>query len=51
VSYTPDGYYTGSAGVPRFLQWRVGEELFPAQRHEKAQRRPDLVAKALVGAK
>jgi hypothetical protein len=31
----------------RFIRWRVGDRLFPAQTFEKQFRRPDLVSKAL----
>jgi RNA polymerase sigma factor (sigma-70 family) len=27
LAYNPDGFYDGSAGVERFLRWRVGEDL------------------------
>ncbi|MCI0460289.1 MAG: WD40 repeat domain-containing protein [Gemmataceae bacterium] len=51
LAWTPDGYYAGSAAVPRFLQWRVGQEVLPAERFEKERRRPDLVERALTGAR
>lgn len=50
VTFTPDGFFIGSAGNSPFMQWRVGEQLFPAAQHDKERCRPDLVAKAFADA-
>lgn len=47
--FTPDGYYTGTERAKEFIQWRVGNDLYPAERYEKVFHRPDLVQKALRG--
>ena len=31
IAFTPEGYYTGSAGAARFIRWRVGDTLFSAE--------------------
>jgi WD40 repeat protein len=55
ISFTPEGYYTASPGANRFIRSRVGGRpgepvrLFPAEAHEAALRRPDLVERALRG--
>ena len=46
---TPEGYFTGSEGAIRHLQWRVEEQLYPAKRFRKRFERPDLVRQALAG--
>ena len=48
ITYTPEGYYTASAGAKQFIRWRVGEKLFPAETYERQFHRPDLVQKALA---
>ncbi|MEK6408410.1 MAG: PQQ-binding-like beta-propeller repeat protein [Acidobacteriota bacterium] len=47
IAFTPEGYYTGSAGAGRFIRWRVGDQLAPAASYEGTFRRPNLVAQAL----
>jgi WD40 repeat protein len=49
IALTPDGYYDGSAGVDRFIRWRVGSRLLPARAYARVFHRPDLVQKALGG--
>lgn len=49
LAFTPEGYYDGSEGAKRFIRWRVGDELFPAERYESTFHRPDLVQKTLRG--
>jgi WD40 repeat protein len=50
LAYRPDGFYDGSAGVERYLAWRVGEELrTPAALPELHQ--PAKVAEALGAAR
>jgi hypothetical protein len=43
----PEGYYTGSENVARFIRWRVDGKLLPAEAYAKEFNRPDLVQKAL----
>lgn len=47
LAYTPEGYYHGSENVSRFIWWRLGNELHPAERYERALHRPDLIRQAL----
>lgn len=49
IAYTPAGYYDSSPGAARFIRWRDGEKLWPAERYEATFHRPDLVQKALAG--
>lgn len=48
LAYTPEGFFTGSANATRFMQWREGTQLYPAERHDKALRRPERVAQVLA---
>ena len=48
ISFTPDGFYDGSAGIEKFIRWRVGEELFPDEKFKTERHRPDLIARALT---
>jgi WD40 repeat protein len=32
IAFTPEGFYTGSPEAARLIRWRVGAELFPAER-------------------
>ncbi len=48
ISFTPDGFYDGSTGIEKFIRWRVGDELFPAEKFKAQMRRPDLIAQALT---
>jgi WD40 repeat protein len=47
IGFTPEGYYDGSAKAKRFIRWRVGDKLLPAETYEKTFHRPDMVRKAL----
>jgi hypothetical protein len=47
IAYTPEGYYTGSENAARYIRWRVGDKLLPAEAYAKEFHRPDLVQKAL----
>jgi len=49
LAYTPDGYYTGSEGVERFLRLRTGGRLLPMEPRATKWRRPDLVREAASG--
>ncbi|MAT38820.1 MAG: hypothetical protein CL946_04370 [Ectothiorhodospiraceae bacterium] len=49
LSFTPDGYYDASAFGDRYVQWRVGEELFPLQQFEAIYKSPGTVEDALRG--
>ncbi|HLG13886.1 MAG TPA: WD40 repeat domain-containing protein [Blastocatellia bacterium] len=49
IAFTPEGYYTGSAGAARFIRWRVGDQLAPATTYEGTFHRPDLVEESLRG--
>jgi len=49
IAFTPEGYFTGSAGASQFIRWRVGDQLAPASAYEGTYRRPDLVEKSLRG--
>jgi WD40 repeat protein len=47
--FTPEGYYDGSPGAERFIHWRTGNELVPAETYAATFHRPDLVRYALSG--
>jgi len=49
IAFTPEGYFTGSAGAARFIRWRIGDQLAPASAYDWTYRRPDLVEKTLRG--
>lgn len=49
IAYTPEGYYNGSAGAEKYIGWRVGTELQPAERYQTRFRRPDMVRQTLAG--
>jgi WD40 repeat protein len=49
IAFTPEGYYTGSAGAARFIRWRVGDQLAPSATYERTFHRPDLLEKSLKG--
>jgi WD40 repeat protein/ankyrin repeat protein len=49
IVFTPAGYYEGSANVDKFLRWRVGNEILPADRYRAQFYRPDLVQTRLSG--
>ena len=43
------GYFSGTEGAIRQIQWRVGAKLYPARKSRKRFERPDLVRQALTG--
>jgi WD40 repeat protein len=45
LAYTPEGYYDCSPGAEKYVMWRLGKELFPAEKFAKEYHRPDLVKK------
>jgi RNA polymerase sigma factor (sigma-70 family) len=47
LAYHPDGYYDGSAGVERYLAWRVGDDLQTPDSVGTALHRPDRIESAL----
>jgi WD40 repeat protein len=47
LAYTPEGFYDGSAGVEKYLAWRVGEELLTTRDLAGELHRPERVAEAL----
>lgn len=47
--FTPEGYYSGSAAADRYVRFRLGEDLFPAESFQARYYRPDLVRRALAG--
>lgn len=47
VAFTPEGYYYASPGAVRYIRWRVGDRLLPAESYAKEFNRPDIVKKAL----
>jgi WD40 repeat protein len=48
ITYTPAGYYLGSAGAEAFVRWQVDAELLPAETYRQEFRRLDLVAELLA---
>jgi WD40 repeat protein len=49
IAYTPDGYYNASPGVGRFIRWRVGAKLLPAETYARSYHRPERVRQAVLG--
>ncbi|MDQ3010062.1 MAG: PQQ-binding-like beta-propeller repeat protein, partial [Acidobacteriota bacterium] len=47
IAFTPEGYYSASPGATRYIRWRVGDKLLPAESYAKEFNRPDLVIKAI----
>jgi WD40 repeat protein len=47
IAYTPDGHYDGSPNIEKFIRWRVGDRLFPAQKFKTEMHRSDLIAQVL----
>lgn len=47
IAFTSKGYYRASAGAARYMRWRVGDKIFPAEAYASTFRRPDLVREAL----
>jgi WD40 repeat protein len=45
----PEGYFDCSANAARFVKWKVGSAVIPAERYLRRFRRPDLVRRALAG--
>ncbi|HTE18168.1 MAG TPA: caspase family protein, partial [Armatimonadota bacterium] len=50
LTFTPEGYYAGSAAADRYVRFRFGEDLFPAESFQARYYRPDLVKQSLAGA-
>jgi WD40 repeat protein len=51
LAMTSEGYYAGSAAADRFVRFRLGGHLFPAEAFQSRYYRPDLVKQALAGQK
>jgi WD40 repeat protein len=49
LAYTPDGFYTGSPNIGRYLGWRAGDEFFTAAALGPKFHRPERVEAALRG--
>jgi hypothetical protein len=49
IVVTPEGYYTGSASADRYVRFRIGSTLYPAESFQARYYRPDLVRQALSG--
>jgi len=47
IAYTPEAYYDRSPGAGRFIHWRVGDRVLPADSYDGEFRRPDRVEAAL----
>lgn len=48
IAVTPSGFYDASPGAQRWIRWRVGNQLFPAAKFERALKRPDMIRKILA---
>jgi WD40 repeat protein len=48
IAFTPEGYYDGSPGASRFIRWRAGNRLCPAEEYAHTFHRPDQVRQALA---
>ncbi len=47
VAFTPGGYYAGSEGATRFVQWKVGDKVSEDASYNSTYNRPDLIREAL----
>jgi WD40 repeat protein len=47
ITFTPDGCYVASPGATKFMRWREGDRVLPAQAYAVNLRRPDRVARSL----
>lgn len=47
IAFTPEGYYSGSPGVERFIRWREDDKLLPAEAFTATFNRRDLVRQAI----
>jgi hypothetical protein len=47
IAFTPEGYYWGSAGASRFIEWQVDQAHCPAAAYEGVFHRPDQVRQGL----
>jgi WD40 repeat protein len=43
IAFTPQGYYSASSGAARFIRWRVGDKLLPAESYAREFNRPERV--------
>jgi hypothetical protein len=48
LAYAAEGYYDGSAGIERYLAWRVGNELLTPEALTPQRKRPDKIQSSLV---
>lgn len=48
ITFTPGGHYESNPAAEKFLRWRAGTNLKPAQAFAPQFRRPDQIAKALA---
>lgn len=49
IAYTPQGFYESSPNATEMIRWRVGEQLYPAEKFSTEFHRPDLLQKSLRG--
>jgi WD40 repeat protein len=49
VAATSEGYFQASPGAERYVQWRLGNRLYPVAKFRRRFERHDLVRKALAG--
>src|SRR5439155_18741727 len=49
LTVTPAGFYDGSPGAGRFIQWRVGSDRFPVEAYEPLLHRPVMLRRVLSG--
>lgn len=47
VVYTPEGYFTCSAGAETWLRWRVGSAIYPFETYANRYRQPDRIRHSL----
>jgi WD40 repeat protein len=47
LAYMPDGHYTGSANIEKYLAWRVGDEFVEPGLLSRELRRPEQIESAL----
>ncbi len=47
ITYTPQGFYQGSASAQALVRWRIGDQLFAPKRFQKEFMRPDKIQETL----
>jgi hypothetical protein len=47
VAITPDGYFNASSGAAKYINVRIGNDVFPIDKYYKTYFRPDIIRERL----